>query len=109
VRRIGSLGYIAVPRAVPSRLRLPGTIVRVTHYVGRRRPWAVRSYVQCLPQGVYRPRNAQASPLYRLVEDHFDQLERVWEERYEHEYGFWRPVVRQAVEQFLDCGDLRCG
>jgi len=65
--------------------------------------------VQCLPQGVYRPRNAQASPLYPLVENHFDELERVWEERYEREYGFWRPVVRHVVEQFLDCGDLRCG
>jgi len=65
--------------------------------------------VQCLPQGVYRPRNAQASPLYRLVEGHFDELERVWEERYEREYGFWRRVVRRVVEQFLDCGDLRCG
>jgi hypothetical protein len=65
--------------------------------------------VQCLPQGVYRPRNAQASPLYRLVEDHFEQLERVWDERYDREHGFWRPVVRRVVEQFLDCGDLRCG
>jgi hypothetical protein len=65
--------------------------------------------VPCLPQGVYRPRNAQASPLYRLVEDHFDKLERVWEARYEREHGFWRPVVRQVVEQFLECGDLRCG
>ena len=65
--------------------------------------------MQCLPQGVYRPRNARASPLYRLVEDRFDELERVWEERYEREYGFWRPVIRHVVEQFLDCGDLRCG
>jgi len=65
--------------------------------------------VQCLPQGVYRPRNAQASPLYRLVEDHFDELERVWDERYEKLHGFWRPVFRHVVEQFLDCGDLRCG
>jgi hypothetical protein len=65
--------------------------------------------VQCLPQGVYRPGNAQASPLYRLVEDHFDELERVWDERYEREYGLWRPVVRHVVEQFLDSGDLRCG
>jgi hypothetical protein len=65
--------------------------------------------VECRPQGVYRPRNAQASPLYRLVEDHFDELERVWDERYEKQHGFWRPVVRHVVEQFLDCGDLRCG
>ena len=63
----------------------------------------------CLPQGVYRSRNAQASPLYRLVEDHFDELERVWDERYEREHGFWRRVFRCVVEQFLDCGDLRCG
>ena len=61
------------------------------------------------PQGAYWPRNARASPLYRLVEDHFDELERVWDERYEREHGFWRPVVRPVVEQFLDCGDLRCG
>ena len=78
-------------------------------FVGCRSCRTVRSFVQCLPQGVYRPRNAQASPLYRLAEDHFDELERAWDERYEREYGFWRPVVRQAVDQFLDCGDLRCG
>ena len=65
--------------------------------------------MRCLPQGVYRPRTAQASPLYRLVADHFDELERVWDERYQREYGFWRPVVRSVVEQFLACGDLRCG
>ncbi len=59
---------------------------------------------QCLPQGVYRPRNPQASPLYRLVEDQFE-FERMWDKRYEQEHGFWRPVVRQVVEQFLDCGD----
>ncbi len=27
-----------------------------------------------------------ATAPYHLVEDHFDQLERFWEERYEHEY-----------------------
>ena len=76
------------------------------HFLGCQSYQAVRTCVQCLPQGVYRPRNAQASPLYRLVEDHFDKLERVWDGRYEREYGFWRPVVRHVVEQFLDCGDF---
>jgi hypothetical protein len=65
--------------------------------------------MKCLPQGVYRPRNAHASALYRLDEDHFDTHERVWDERYERQYGFRRPVVRHVVEQFLECGDLRCG
>jgi hypothetical protein len=40
--------------------------------------------VGCNPQGIYRPRKPQATYLYRLVEDTFDQLERVWDERYEN-------------------------
>jgi hypothetical protein len=65
--------------------------------------------VECHSQGIYRPRNAQDTALYHLVEDYFDELERVWDERYEREHGFWRPVIRHVVEQFVNCGDLRCG
>jgi hypothetical protein len=50
-------------------------------------------------QGIYRPRNPQATSLHRLVEDNFDELERVWEERYEEQHGLWRPVIRYVVEQ----------
>jgi hypothetical protein len=59
-------------------------------------------------QGIYRPRNPQATSLYRLVEDNFDELEHVWDERYEKQHGFWRPIIRHVVEQYLTCGDLRC-
>jgi RNAse (barnase) inhibitor barstar len=34
-----------------------------------------------IPQEIYRPRNPQATDLHRLVEDNFNQLERVWYER----------------------------
>jgi hypothetical protein len=112
----GKPQIVAIPvfRRSPCRLGHEEVAARATfrsglHFLGCRSYEAVRTYVQCLPQGVYRPRNAQASPLYRLVEDHFEELERVWDERYEREYGFWRPVVRHVIEQFLDCGDLRCG
>jgi hypothetical protein len=44
-----------------------------------------------------------------LVEDHFDEFERVYEERFADKHGFWRPVVRKVVDRFLDCGDLRHG
>jgi hypothetical protein len=60
-------------------------------------------------QGIYWPRNPQATSLYRLVEDNFDELERVWDKRYKKQHGFWRPVIRHVVEQYLTCGDLRCG
>ena len=77
--------------------------------------------------GFYRPRQPWKSPLYRLVEDHFDEFERVYPDRYQERYGFWRPVVSSrpkgdgpaqrgvseasgnAVQEFLKCGDLREG
>lgn len=59
--------------------------------------------------GVYRPRKPWESPLYRLVEDYFDEFERVYPERFQHKYGFWRPVIRKTVEEYLKCGDLREG
>ena len=65
--------------------------------------------MNCRPQGVYRPRNAQASPLYRLVEDHFDELERVWDERYEGEHGFSKdPAAPEAVEPARVPPSARC-
>jgi hypothetical protein len=60
-------------------------------------------------EGVYLPRNPKASPLYGLVEDHFDEFERVYDDRFAEKHGFWRPVIRKVVNRFLDCGDLRHG
>jgi len=84
--------------------------------VGARLPRAVRFHMECLFQGIYPPRNPEATSLHRLVEDNFNELQRVWDERYENQHGFpvtgmfhWRPVIRQVVEQYIDCGDLRCG
>jgi hypothetical protein len=59
--------------------------------------------------GVYHPRNPKASPLYGLVEDYFDEFERVYEERFAEKYVFWWPVIRKVADRFPDCGDLRYG
>lgn len=61
------------------------------------------------PAGIYRPRRPQSSPLYRLLQDHFEELAGAYEERFEHLYGPWRPVVREVVEKYLDCGNLELG
>lgn len=58
---------------------------------------------------VYQPRAPRTSQYYRCVEAHFEELEAVWDERYERRYGFWRPHIRDVIYQFLDCGDLHCG
>ena len=49
--------------------------------------------------GVYKPRRPQASPLFRLVSDHLQRLQTVYDERFAREYGPWRPVVAQVVDK----------
>jgi len=63
----------------------------------------------CAAAGVYRPRRPTASPLHRLLTDHFDRYRGVYEERYEHRHGHWRSVVDAVVAHFLDCGVLEAG
>jgi len=49
----------------------------------------------------YRPRNHEASPFFKVVQDHFDAFEKVYPERYQEKYGFWRPVIRTSIDKFL--------
>jgi len=57
----------------------------------------------------YRPRDPEASALYQVVREHFDEFERVYPERYEKRYGYWRPIIGTSMEKFLKCGDLKYG
>ena len=43
------------------------------------------------------------------MEDNFEELERVYDEKYQKQHGFWRPVIRDVIYNYLDCGDLRQG
>ena len=43
------------------------------------------------------------------MDEHYDEFERVYSQRYEKTYGFWRPVIGDVVGKFLACGDLREG
>jgi hypothetical protein len=68
--------------------------------------------VECLRKPtttVYRPRRPRSSPLYQILEQHFDRFCVIHEEEYEREYGPLRPVVRKAVEKYLECGILENG
>jgi hypothetical protein len=44
-----------------------------------------------------------------LVRDHFDEFERVYDERFQPKYGFLRPVIRTAIDKYVKCGDLQEG
>ena len=50
---------------------------------------------------IYRPRNPQNSAYYRCVEDHFESFEQAYEERFERQYGFFRPYVKRSFTGIL--------
>ena len=61
------------------------------------------------PPRLYRPRNARASPLYQLLETHYEEVKAIWEQRFEKKYGFWRGFVDTVVARYLDCGTEQAG
>jgi hypothetical protein len=59
--------------------------------------------------GFYRPRHPERTVLYRVLFHHFDRFLTEYESRFEREYFFFRPIVKEAVERYLDCGNPHCG
>jgi hypothetical protein len=59
--------------------------------------------------GIYRPRHPERTVLYRVLFHHFDLFLVEYERRFEREYGYFRPVVREVVDRYLDCGNPRSG
>ena len=61
------------------------------------------------PGKFYRPQDHEASPFFKVVRGHFQEFEKVYQERYQERYGYWRPVIRSSIDKFLKCGDLKEG
>ena len=59
--------------------------------------------------GEYRPRHPERTVLYRVLFHHFDRFLTEYESRFEREYGYFRPIIKDVVERYLDCGNPRCG
>jgi ribosomal protein S27E len=59
--------------------------------------------------GVYRPRHPERTALYRVLFHYFDRFLSEYESRFQREYGFLRPIIKEVVDRYLDCGNPRCG
>jgi len=59
--------------------------------------------------GIYRARHPERTVLYRVLFHHFERFLMEYESRFEREYGYFRPIVKEVVERYLDCGNPRCG
>ncbi len=53
---------------------------------------------------VYRARDPRKTPLFRLLEAHYEPVKLYWEQRFEAHYGFFCGFWDQAVAHYLDCG-----
>ena len=56
----------------------------------------------------YRPR-APTNDLKDIVEDHLEELLRVYDERFTNTYGPMHPRVKDCLESFIRCGDPHFG
>jgi len=59
--------------------------------------------------GIYRPRHSERTVLCRVLFHYFDQFLTEYENLFEKEYGYFRPIIKEVVERYLDCGNPRCG
>jgi hypothetical protein len=58
---------------------------------------------------IYRPRHPEQTFLYQVLFHHFERFVAEYEERFEKAYGYFRPIVKEVVERYLDCGNPKCG
>jgi hypothetical protein len=65
--------------------------------------------MRIISPGVYRPRHPDRTVLYRVIFHHFDRFLAEYEDRFQREYGFFRLIVKEVVERYLDCGNPKCG
>lgn len=58
---------------------------------------------------IYKRRNPQTTPLWKLLDSHFVDFEEIYDKLFQKKYGFYRPVISHVVRKYLECGDLHQG
>ena len=57
--------------------------------------------------GIYRPRHPEKTIFYRVLFHYFDRFLAEYKGRFEREYGFFSPIIKEGVERYLGCGNRR--
>jgi ribosomal protein S27E len=59
--------------------------------------------------GIYRQRHPERTVFYRVLFHYFDEFVAEYENRFETKYGYFRSVIQEVVEKYLDCGNPKSG
>jgi len=60
-------------------------------------------------RGIYRARHPERTVLYWVLFHYSERFLTEYEGRFEKEYGYFRPVIKEVVERYLDCANPRSG
>jgi len=96
----------------PHRHRVRGYLFRLQQAASSSSTLAVclrASTPMAVCAGVYKPRRARESALFRLVKAHLDEFLRVYAERFARTHAPLRPVVERVLRRFLICGLVEHG
>jgi hypothetical protein len=60
--------------------------------------------------GIYHRRHPERIAPYGVLFHYFDNFlaEAEYDSRFEKEYGFLRPIIKDVVDRYRDWGNLRC-
>ena len=56
-----------------------------------------------MPGEVYKRRTPEKSDLDRIAYQQFEAYEKIYPERYEDEYGYFRKIITSTICKYLDC------
>ena len=59
--------------------------------------------------GIYRQRHPERTYFYGVLFHYFEEFVVEYESRFEREFGYFRPIVQEVVEKYLDCGNPKNG
>jgi hypothetical protein len=79
--------------------------VNVTH-PGVLSPWGVG---MSSDGTVYHPRDPSRSPFWQLLTKHYEGFKKNYSAEFEKRFGFFRRVIEEVVQEYLECGDLSMG
>jgi len=58
---------------------------------------------------LYKPRNPNGTGFYSILSEHYETFLEIYDSRFREKYGYYRPVISEAVGKYLDCGILSKG